>query len=84
MDEGDVKIVNCLRNTLTSTSNIVLLCCVNPGQQYYEHSLPAMKFCARIRDCIIKKLGKEPTASRKALGESQSVMMSMDDIKFGT
>lgn len=55
VDDGDAKIINCLRNTLTTQSNIVLICCVNPGQSYYEHALPALKFCARIRDCIIKK-----------------------------
>lgn len=31
VDEGDSKIVNCLRNTLTTSSNILLVCCVNPG-----------------------------------------------------
>mmetsp|Transcript_30795 Transcript_30795/g.30289 ORF Transcript_30795/g.30289 Transcript_30795/m.30289 type:complete len:150 (+) Transcript_30795:1136-1585(+) len=56
MEDGDSKIVNCLRNTLTTTANILMVCCVNPGENYFEHSLPALKFCARIRDCIMKKL----------------------------
>ena len=55
VDEGDSKIVNCLRNTLTTSSNILVICCVNPGPQYFEHSLPAIKFCARIRDYVMRK-----------------------------
>ena len=54
VDEGDSKIVNCLRNTLTTSSNILLVCCVNPGGPYFEHSLPALKFCARIRDYVMR------------------------------
>lgn len=55
-NDEDSKIVNCIRNTMTSNSNIVLICCVNPGISHFEHSLPAIKFCARIRDCILSKL----------------------------
>ena len=32
MEDGDIKIVNCLRNTLTTASNIILVCCVSPSQ----------------------------------------------------
>jgi hypothetical protein len=31
MEDGDSKIVNCVRNTMTNTSNILMVCCVNPG-----------------------------------------------------
>lgn len=58
IDDEDSKLVNCLRNTLTSQSNIVFICCANPAPQHYEHNLPAIKFAARIRDCIIRKMNK--------------------------
>lgn len=54
-EDGEAKIVNCIRNTLTMNSNIILICNVNPSQVAFEHSLPALKFCAKIRDCIVKK-----------------------------
>ena len=54
-EEGDVKLINCIRNTLTSRSNIVLVCNVSPSLQHFEHSLPAIKFCSRILECIVKK-----------------------------
>ena len=85
MEDGDIKIVNCLRNTLTTASNIVLVCCVSPSQQSYDHALPAVKFCARIRECIIKKLGAERhNNSRRDLNihETQSVM-SEDPVQYG-
>lgn len=36
-----------------------MMCCVNPDMRSFEHSLPAIKFCARIRDCIVKRLSKK-------------------------
>ena len=55
LQDGEVYIVDCLRKTLTKTSNILLVCNVNPGPTHFEHSLPVVKFCARIRDSILKK-----------------------------
>lgn len=66
IDDGESKLINCLRNTLTSTSNAVVICCVNPGQAYFDHSLPALKFCARIRDCILRKTNKRPDRKDRA------------------
>lgn len=34
------------------------MCCVSPALCHFDHSLPAIKFCARIRDCIIKRLAR--------------------------
>jgi hypothetical protein len=48
-------LVQCLKSTLTSKSNILLVNCASPNQQYFEHTLPAVKFCSRIRETIIKK-----------------------------
>jgi hypothetical protein len=33
----------------------MLINCASPNQQYFEHTLPAIKFCSRIRETIIKK-----------------------------
>jgi hypothetical protein len=43
---------------LNPKTNIVLICCVSPHPKCFEHSLPAIKFCGRIRDCIVKRLRK--------------------------
>lgn len=56
--QQDSKLLECLSQSVTSQSRIVMLCCVSPSQASYEHSLPAIKFCARIRDCIVKRLKK--------------------------
>lgn len=53
--EGDVKLVSSIRQTLTHNSNIVLVCNINPSVGAFEHSLPAIKFCSRIRESIAKK-----------------------------
>ena len=63
--EGEVTLVECLRKTMTHRSNIVLICNVNPAPNHYEHSLPAVKFCAKIRDSIVKRLNQ----SQKRQGE---------------
>jgi hypothetical protein len=55
-EDSEAKIINCLSNTLTHQSNIVLVACVNPSPGAIEHSVPAVKFIARIRDCIVRKL----------------------------
>jgi predicted cupin superfamily sugar epimerase len=41
---------------MTSASNVLMVCCVSPSYQYFDHSLAALKFCGKIRDCIVKKL----------------------------
>jgi anti-sigma28 factor (negative regulator of flagellin synthesis) len=85
IDDGESKIVNCLRNTLTTTSNVLLINCVNPGQVYYEHSLPAIKFCARIRDCIIKKLGAKSTSRHYASNTSmEEISYNLDTDRVGS
>ncbi|CDW80672.1 kinesin motor domain containing protein [Stylonychia lemnae] len=59
LSDGEAVIVECLRKSLTSQSNIALICHVNPSPAHFEHSLPAVKFCARIRDTILKKLQQQ-------------------------
>ncbi len=58
IDEGESPLMNSLRSCFTVNSNIVFVCNVNPAPAHFEHSLPALKFSARIRDCIVKKLGR--------------------------
>lgn len=46
-------------NKHSRNAMVVLVACVPPGgNSQFEHSLAAVKFCARIRDSIIKKLAK--------------------------
>lgn len=59
LEEGDSGLVGSLKTTLTSKSNIVLVACASPAPQFFDHSLPAVKFCARIRDTIVRKLQKQ-------------------------
>ncbi|CDW75105.1 low quality protein: centromere-associated protein e [Stylonychia lemnae] len=72
-DEGDVKLVNSIRNSLTQSSNIILICNVNPSPQAFHHSLPAIKFCARIRECIIKKQKHQREPSSRNSQQNDSI-----------
>ena len=56
LEEGDVSLVGALQSTLTAKSNVVLVACASPSAAFFEHTLPAVKFCARIRDTIVRKL----------------------------
>ena len=76
MDEGDSKLINCLRNTMTSQSNMLVICCVNPGGGHFDHSLPAIKFCARIRDYVMRKTQKHSQYQRSVTSSS------MDQIDY--
>ena len=49
-EDTETKLVSCLRSTMSQTSNILLISCVDPDQQMFEHSLPSLKFCASMRD----------------------------------
>lgn len=81
LEEGDTGLVSCLKNTLTSKSNILLVACASPIPQSYDHSLPAVKFCARIRDTIVRKLQKQGFAtSRNQLEESEQVQSARNPI----
>lgn len=51
-------ITNCLSESMSKNSKILFICCVSPLTENFSHSLPALKFCARIRDCILKNLEK--------------------------
>lgn len=63
-DETETKLIGCLRSTLTLSSNILIVNCVDPGAMLFEHCLPSLKFCASIREQIQKKL-KKLRAGRK-------------------
>jgi hypothetical protein len=70
--DGDNYLVECLRSTLTRNSNITLVCTVNPSPNHYEHSLPAVKFCARIRDSIMKKQITKGSRHEKVKNQTSS------------
>ena len=57
-EEGDSSLVSTIKSTLTSQSNILLVACASPSPQFFDHALPAVKFCARIRETILRKLSK--------------------------
>lgn len=52
-----------LADTVNASSQTNMICCVSSSPSKYLHSLPAVKFCARIRDCIVRKLDP-PSTSR--------------------
>ena len=54
--EGENPIINCLRQTLTQSSKILLITCSSPTAQQFQHTLPAVKFCSRIRETIVRRL----------------------------
>ena len=59
-EQGDAgKLVSALSRGLNRRSNVLLVCCVASGAEQYEHSVPALKFCHRIRECICKQLAKK-------------------------
>ena len=49
-EDTETKLVSCLRSTMSQSSNILLINCVDPSPQMFEHSLPSLKFCASMRD----------------------------------
>jgi hypothetical protein len=57
--EEDCSLTHCLKKTLTSQSNVLLVACVPPGANLFEHTLPAVKFCSRIRESIVKRASKK-------------------------
>eukprot|EP00347_Sterkiella_histriomuscorum_P021720 403333001 len=81
-EDGDIKLVNSISQTLTQNSNIILICNVNPGQSAFEHSLPAIKFCSRIRECIIKKLRSNRHNQSKQLKLNLETSQSIDDLSY--
>ena len=52
-------LVTAIKSTLTSKANVLLIACASPSPQFFDHTLPAIKFCARIRETIVRKLQKQ-------------------------
>lgn len=46
-------------------SQILVITCVDPNPTAIEHSLPALKFCASLREQIHKKLKKYAPVQKK-------------------
>ena len=63
--------MSCLSQTLTSSSNITLVTCVNPAPCAVDHSIPAVKFIARIRDCIVRKKAQKQSLNSSKQAETQ-------------
>ena len=61
---------------------MLLIACASPAPQFFDHSLPAVKFCARIRDTIVRKLQKQGFQSgRNHLEESEPPLVQQPAIK---
>jgi len=56
--EDETKLISCLRSTMGLDSQILVITCVDPNPVSIEHSLPALKFCASLREQIHKKIKK--------------------------
>ena len=50
-----------------------MISCASPSVQYIDHSLPSIKFCARIRDAIIKKLKQQYSRNRRQVESARNV-----------
>ena len=48
--DQDSSLVQCLKATMTQDSCITLITTLDPCPEMYKHSLPALKFCASIRE----------------------------------
>lgn len=57
-EDTETTLVGALRSSMTVASNILVINCVDPTVQMFEHSLPSLKFCASVRDQVQKKLSK--------------------------
>ena len=72
--KNESMIVKCLNETMTYKSKILLICTVSPISEFFDHSLPALKFCAKIRHCIHKNLIKlKYKSKRKSLSKHLSI-----------
>ena len=52
--EDESELLKCLRPTLTRTSQVLLVNCVQPGCQNFQHTLSSVKGCSKVRDKIVK------------------------------
>jgi hypothetical protein len=45
----DSMLSKCLNESMTFKSNVLVICAVSPMSEFFDHSLPALKFCYKIR-----------------------------------
>ena len=49
---ADSVLTSCLKSSFKKSARAVLICCVSPLPEHFNHSLAALKFCSKIRDCL--------------------------------
>ena len=64
-EQGDSSLINCMRGCLTSKSNVLLVSCASPSPMHFEHTLPSIKFSARVRQAIIEKKNQYSAKKKK-------------------
>eukprot|EP01022_Parablepharisma_sp_SALTPOND_P016052 TRINITY_DN2313_c1_g1_i1.p1 TRINITY_DN2313_c1_g1~~TRINITY_DN2313_c1_g1_i1.p1 ORF type:complete len:1204 (+),score=229.26 TRINITY_DN2313_c1_g1_i1:7428-11039(+) len=65
------KLGKCIDLSMEVGSKVVFICCVAPGVDKLKHTLPALKFSAKIMECIEGKLSfKEPSKEETEEEES--------------
>lgn len=74
-DDTETKLVACLRQGMSPESSVLLLSCVDPAPQMVEHCLPALKFCASLREQINKKWKKLLEGTKKVSSKKKSSIM---------
>jgi hypothetical protein len=78
-------LVDCLKPTLCDKSEILLITCANSSTTGYHHTLPSVKFCAKIRDSIVKRLerreAKKYNTSKKEVGLKDKLDQIIKDAK---
>ena len=45
--------------SLRQSHNVLLVACASPSVQHFSHTLPAVKFCSKIHNTIVKRLERK-------------------------
>jgi hypothetical protein len=59
------SVIECLKPSINAVSKVAIIACASPSPQFVKESLPAVKFCSKIRSAILSKL-QEREEKRKS------------------
>ena len=71
---SESMITKWLKETMTYKSNVLLIWAVSPISEYFDHSLPALKFWYKIRKWIHKNMLKIRDKRNKKMKEKENLM----------
>ena len=71
---NESMITKWLKETMTYKSKVLLICAVSPISEYFDHSLPALKFWFKIRKWIHKNLLKLRDKRNKKIKDKENGM----------